>query len=205
MKVGQGTSQGNYEHVPQGSHSARCIKVIDLGTQEKSFKGKDKQVHQVLIQWEIPDIKMTDGEKAGQPMVISKFYTASLGTAEYRTNLFKDLTAWRGKSFTDAELNEFELKNILGAACLLSVVVNEKKRANVDSIMSLPKGMTVAKPTNALVSFSIDEFNQEVFDSLSAGVKAIIEQSPEYKAVHNGVNQDASPAGGDDFDDEIPF
>ena len=53
------------------------------------------------------------------PRTISPRYTASLNV---KSVLRRDLSAWRGRDFTQAELEEFNLRNIVGAPCLLQVI-----------------------------------------------------------------------------------
>ena len=48
------TSEQTYPKVPIGMHKARCIKVIDLGTQKQDFKGDVSWKRQALVIWELP-------------------------------------------------------------------------------------------------------------------------------------------------------
>ena len=67
----QGTNE--FPKVPTGVHNARCVRVIDLGTQRNDYGGNITYKRQVLVIWEIPEQITND-----QPMTISKFYTLSL-------------------------------------------------------------------------------------------------------------------------------
>ena len=67
----QGTNE--FPKVPTGVHNARCVRVIDLGTQRNDYGGNITYKRQVLIIWEVPDQISND-----VPMTISKFYTLSL-------------------------------------------------------------------------------------------------------------------------------
>lgn len=88
-------SDAEFELAPAGTHIAVCYRVIDLGTQETTFKGEVKHQHKILISWEIPDEKMKDG----RPFTIGKRYTWSMSE---KANLRNDLESWRGK-FTAAD------------------------------------------------------------------------------------------------------
>ena len=44
-----------YPKVPTGVHNARCVRVIDLGTQRSDYGGNITYKRQVLVIWEIPD------------------------------------------------------------------------------------------------------------------------------------------------------
>lgn len=206
-------NETEFQLVPEGTWPAICYRVIDLGTQKTSYQGQEKHQHKVLISWEICDdeTKMDDG----RPFTIGQNYTWSMSE---KANLRADLESWRGKSFTDKEMGPggFEINNVIGVGCLLSIVhttKGEKTYANIKSVMKLPKGMTVPAPVNDrnFVWLSKDEFIQANWDSLTDGLKAKIAASPEYQQMISGepVSQDVphpSQYGNGAFDDsEIPF
>jgi hypothetical protein len=176
LKVNKG-SGGDFEQVPEGQYIARCYSLVDLGTQQISWKGETKYRQKVEISWELLDeeVKMKDG----RPFVISKIYTASLNE---NGNLYADLNAWRGKKFTAAELEEFDLHNILGAYAQLQVIHEEgnngKTYANVSALMAY-KGEK-PKPVNENVAFDIEEPDVAVFNGLRDYLKLKIQAAPEF-------------------------
>lgn len=191
---------GDFTPAPIGTHVARCVKIIDIGTQKGEYQGKVTIRRQCVIGWELPDELMPDGESAGKPFVVSKFYTASLGE---KANLRKDLESWRGRSFTEAELAGFDSKNILGKPCLVTVIHTDKGKSRVASVTSVPKGMNVPAQVNTSVYFSLDDFDPAVLESLTDGFKKMIQVSPEYQQATQ-----AKPAGRTalaDMEDDIPF
>lgn len=192
---------GDFEQPPVGTHVARCIKIIDIGTQRGEYQGKATLRRQCIIGWELPNELMSEGDHAGKPFTVSRFYTASLGE---KANLRKDLENWRGRQFTDEELNGFESKNILGKPCMLSITENDKHRVRVTGVMALPKGTPVPNQINPLTYFSLDEFSQEAFDKLSEGIKKLIQVSPEYQQATSPAQQ-KKPGAFDDMEDDIPF
>ena len=160
---------------------------------------------QCIIAWELPTELMLDGEKAGQPFLVSRFYTASL---HEKANLRKDLEQWRTRAFTKEELNGFEAKNILGKSCMVSLGTDDKGKVRVSGIMSVPKGMTVPVQVNPTIYFSLErsEFDPKVFESLSDGYKKLIRVSPEYQELHNPSRQPATVTKAlAEMDDDIPF
>lgn len=192
---------GSFEQAPEGTHLARCYKLIDLGTQVREFPGSEpKKNRQIIIGWELPGELMTTGEFAGQPFTASKFYTLSL---HEKATLRGHLKNWRGRDFTTEELAGFELKNLLGKPCMLSIVLNEKGRAQVGSVLAVMKGVAVPEAVNPTVYFSLDpkEFDQSVFDSFSDKMKALITPSDEYKARSAKMEAPADVEHADD----IPF
>lgn len=194
---------GDFEQAPIGTHVARCIKIIDIGTQKGEYQGKVNIRRQCIIGWELPNELMQEGDFAGKPFTVSRFYTASIGE---KANLRKDLENWRGRQFTEQELMGFDSKNILGKPCMLSVIHNDKGKARVAGVMAVVKGMDIPAQVNPSVYFSLDDFDQAVFDKLSDGYKKMIAASPEYQSLTNGGKQPAAPRGKfDDMEDDIPF
>ena len=185
-----------FEQAPTGNHVARCIALIDLGTQHGEYQGRPNTRNQVLIRWELSNELMTDSK----PFSVSRFYTNSLSE---KANLRKDLESWRGRAFTADELERFDLQTILGKPCMLNVVQNDKGRAVVSSIATIPKGMSAPDCINAPFAFWIDEWDDKVFESIPDGLKKIIAASDEYKARGRPQTTQTVPAGS--IDEEIPF
>lgn len=126
--------QRSYTPAPEGVHAAVCVDVADLGTEETPWG----EAHKCRIVWEI-SAKMEDG----RPFTINKKYTVSL---HEKSNLFKDLKAWRGRAFTAAELDGFDLEKVLGAPCQLVVTHDEKDGKVYGNISAILK----ADPKNRL-------------------------------------------------------
>lgn len=220
-------SDTDFVLVPAGMFLARCYRVIDLGTQETNYKGVPKQQHKVQVQWEVhgEDDKgeplVTD---KGEPMSISKRYTLSLSD---RSQLYADLVSWRGKAFTVGELAGFDLKNILGKWCMLTVLHESsddgsKTYANVKTISQVPKQMLQSLPEgfNTPTMYDIDNHDDEVFESLGQYTQQVIAKSPEYQNkfgapapqkgsarpnIHKDVRRPPGTPLDDDFESDIPF
>jgi hypothetical protein len=71
--------------------------------------------------------------------------------------------------------------------------------------MAIPKGLTVPEQVNESVFFSLDEFDQAVFDSLSDGYKKLIMASPEYQHAISKHQDTGGVTYLSDLDDSIPF
>lgn len=191
---------------PSGTHLAVCYRVIDLGTQQSEWQGQVKHQRKVLLSWELPEEAGPDGK----PFAISQRYTFS---SSERAILRQHLEGWRGKTFTDADFGPggFDIKNVLGKACLLTIVHEDKKGktyANIKGVSAVPKGMTVSAGTAASVYFSLERarFDRRVLDGLSENLQAIIAGSPEYKALLEPVDAADNYDGvSGHLDDEIPF
>lgn len=195
---------GSFTPAPVGTHVARCVKLIDLGTQHGEYKGQPTRRNQVLVVWELPDETIEiEGEQ--KPITTSKFYTNSLGE---KANLRRDLEGWRGRTFTEDELRKFDLEAILGKPCLLTIVAGDNGKTKVASVSGLARGMECAPQVNKSFAFWLDEqFDQAKFDELSDGIKKIVEKSEEYEQIKNGhdLPTTSTRSDFDDDPDSIPF
>ena len=153
IKENSGT---NIPLLAEDSYPAVCCMLVDLG--EQYSEKYETLSRKVLITWELPGEKLEDGSARR----LSNTYTASLNS---KGNLRKDLIAWRGRDFTVDELKAFDLKNIVGAPCLLQVIhrvgQDGTKRAVIGGIMRLPKGMEIPTLTNGFTIFDLDDPDAE--------------------------------------------
>lgn len=172
---------GNFELTPDGTFVSRCYRFIDLGSHDQSFNGESKGLKRlIMIGFELPTELMSDG----RPFSIHKRYTWSM---HEKATLRKDLEAWRGAKFTDGDFGPggFDVRNLLGKPCTLSIVHSqsgENTYANISSIGKAMKGVEIPDAINAPVYFSLEKpfFDAEVFDGLSEKLKEFIRQTPEY-------------------------
>lgn len=206
-----GGNANTFFNVPSGMHLARCYRVVDLGTQRSEYLGQIKHLPKVMLQFEVFG-ESDDGvpliTPKGEPLSVTKNFTLSLSE---KATLRKDLQTWRGREFTADELRGFELKNILGAWAMLSIVKavgnNGKDYSNIQAILSVPpqiKKAGLPQGHNPLVIFSIDEPDMAVFETFRDGLKEKIMGSPEWQDKHGKATSKPS-SGFDDMDSDIPF
>lgn len=194
----------NFPQCPTGLKHARCYSVVDLGTRTDVYEGRSNTRRQVVLTFETPlDLINDGGEHDGEPFALSAFYTASLSS---KANLRKDLEAWRGREFTPEELKSFDLRVVLGKTCTISVI-NKKGKSRIDAVLA---GQKVQLPPqrNKSISFSLDEFDRTVFESLPEWQKKFIVASPEYKAIASGrplATGNPADDGGIIDDSDLPF
>ena len=121
----------NTDLAPSGLQPAVCVDVRDLGTIETKFG--DKQV--VLLVLEL-EAKSANGDR----YLLQKRYNKSLHP---KSNLRQDLERWRGKPFTDEDLQYgFNLEKVIGVTAMIYVEYQQTDRgkwANVDSILPAPE------------------------------------------------------------------
>jgi len=197
---GSGT---NFKQVEAGTYPARCYGVILLGTTYDEMYKKTQT--RVMLQFELPSetIDAPDTDLHGQPYSLSKFVTLSL---HEKATLRADLERWRNKPFTQEELKGFDLKNVIGAPCMLSVTVSESGRSKISSISALPKGMSVLPQINPVRYFDLSDFTY--WDDLPEGIRKIIKKSDEYRNLFGDGEPNGSARNDHvDFDDDdtIPF
>lgn len=192
---------GSFTPAPVGTHVARCVKLIDLGTQHGEYKGQPTRRNQVLVTWELPNEAIeVDGKE--MPVTTSRFYTNSLGE---KANLRRDLEGWRGRSFTEDELRRFDLESILGKPCMLTIIGGDNGKTKVASVSGMPKGMQCPEQINDSFAFWFDEFSEEKFLALSDGIKKIVTKSEEYERLASGDDPNEPPPRTEFSDDDVPF
>ena len=205
---------GNFKRVPQGVFIGRCHSLIDLGTQHTSGQYGDKFQHKIRIGWELfgddeagePLTILVDG--VSMPLTISKSYTVSL---HEKAGLRKDLAAWRGKDFTEDEAKAFDVSKLMGAFCMVNVVIsdtNGKTYSNVGGLTPLPGALKNVNPApvHDNILFNLDAPDMKVFATFHEKLQDAIKKSPEW-ALTTGRPAEQTYSGSqfDDMPNDEPF
>jgi len=195
-----GSAKTKREIVPSGTHIGRCYSMIDIGTVEWEWQGETKYTHKVRLSFELPH-EMRDFGGEQKPMVISKEYTLSL---HEKSNLRRDLEGWRGKSFSNQELSGFELTDVLGSSCNISVIHKTSKSGNefaqIGSISGISKGTECPEQFNESFIFNYeDNFNEEWLEQQPEWIQDQIKNTDEYKNKMNQKKFQDTPT------DDMPF
>jgi len=185
--IAKANSGTDFEPIPAGMHHGICYGIIDLGTQPGNPALQYKAARKVAFLFELPEERIElerEGRKVNLPRGLSSTYTLSLGK---KSRLRPVLESWRGRAFTEAELEGFDLKNVLGANALLNLihtVKGDKTYANISTISPLMKGTPKKTSENPPVFFSLDDCGSKIVlpDSVPDWIKAKIMQSEEYIA-----------------------
>jgi hypothetical protein len=201
---------GNFKRVPAGVHIGRCYSLIDLGTQTTDGQYGIKAQHKIRIGWELfgedenggPLEADVDGKQ--MPMTISKSYTVSL---HEKARLRQDLSAWRGKDFSEDEAKAFDVSRLVGAYCMVNVTTSEtngKTYSNVAGLTPLPAALKNSKPApvHQNVMFNLDQPDMDLFATFHEKLQEAIKRSPEW-AKATGQKRPAM-AGGDSGFDDVP-
>ena len=118
-------ASGGGEDFPKlqpGKYEGTCFRIVDLGTSEQEYKGQVSKKKRIRLDFEITkavdpadnEIKMQDE----RPFGVGKTYTASLFEA---ATLRKDLENWRDKTFTDEELEGFDVGVLIGMTARIEI------------------------------------------------------------------------------------
>lgn len=206
-----------FELCPEGTFPAVCTTIIDYGHQKSQFLDKDgnqKIQEKVRIEWDV----FHSDNPIDAPAVVGKEYTASL---DARATLRRDLEAWRGKAFTDEELQGFYLGKLVGVPCILTIAHTEPNDkgnvyANIKSIGGLVRGMTPPQPFHETVVFDIEKSDCAMVEKFAPFIRDRIKAAEEWahkqgaeKLANNaegnftGVPADMVPLG--DEDGPLPF
>ena len=188
----------DFKPMPSGSHIARCMAVISLGTQASTmFPSSFK----IMLMWEVPGEPIEiDGKPA--PMTIQKEYTLSLSE---KANLRHDLQSWRGKVFTKEELAGFDVVKVLGQPCMLSVVQKTSGKGKTYSVVAgisgVPKGVQCHPAWHKPVSYEIEDGEDDNFRSLPEWIRKKIMVCEEWTL---GSQQEPEPTVDADPQPEPP-
>lgn len=189
------------EQIEAGSYPARCYQMIHIGTIPSEYNGEQRMRNVVRITFELPTETRVFNEKNGeQPMVISADYTLSLGE---KSKLRPVLEGWRGKKFTDTEIEDFDITKLVGVPAMVSIIHNEKGYAEISSIAKLPKGMECPDQINKSQILEYDNWNEELFAKLPPFIKDKIVKSQEYKKMKGILNDEIPVVNDENTDDEI--
>jgi hypothetical protein len=185
LKISTQKNSNNLSPIPTGTYLARCISVIDLGTQEDFWDNKLRHLQKIRLTWETPsELKVFKEENGKQPYVISKEYTASLSPSSH---LKRDLENWKGRAFTQEEIDNFDSDNLLDKVCQIQVMHKQGKEGKIypviSGIVSVPRGMSVPPRINDLTLFDFDKYDQSIFDALPEFIQNKIKKSKEWEKI----------------------
>lgn len=192
-------SGGDFTPAPAGTHLARCIGCVSLGTQPPNSP-QFNAAFKVMLVFELPDELLPNG----QAMTVSMERTCSLSE---KATLRHDLESWRGKPFTKEELAGFDVAQVVDIPCMLSVIHKQsakgKTYAAITAISKLPKAVQAKPRVNELVRYEIEHGKNKVFESLPEFVRKKIMNciewnSPSQESPESEPQPDAPP------DDWVP-
>ncbi len=177
--------------IEEGIFNGVCTKLIDLGIQYSETFGNSSR--KVRLFWEIiGETVEINGEEV--PRQVSKEYTLSLNE---KSKLRQMLQSWRGKAFTAEELQAFDLKKVLGAGCQIQIIHKEGNNgtyANVETVLALPKGMSLPAPQDVVWFDFDDPDTYAAFSTLPRFVQEKIADAENFAETGLELPSDTAPA-----------
>jgi hypothetical protein len=176
----------SYEPAPAGTHVARCISFVQLGTQQIEYQGiPGKPRMKIVMGFELPEeLAVFDEAKGVQPFVISTTYNFVLGE---KSTFQRHMTSWT-KGKID---NHFNPVTMLGKPCQLTVIHTpstkdpNRMNAKIEGISALTKNQECPPQINEIKYLLFQRWDKKVFGKLPEWMRKAIESSPEYKALNN--------------------
>jgi hypothetical protein len=181
--VGAGDNSAHtHDPAPAGTHLARCVEMIHIGTVPTEWQGQQKMRNLIRMSWELPmKTKVWKEGEAPKPYLVNQKFTLHLGET---SKLRPFLESWRGKKFTEKELEGFDVFKVLGAPCTLTVThklsSNGKTYAEVTGIGPVMEGMTCPPAANELFAFTVTDFTVEDFNKLPEFLQKEVKTSSEW-------------------------
>jgi hypothetical protein len=172
-----------FDPIPKGTHVARLYSIVHLGTTTFQYKGEDKSSNKIRLTFELcnekKEFKEGEGEK---PYSISREFGWSMSP---RGKLRPFIEGMTGAAMYDEEAYNLEIENLLGEACLITVVHEEKNGnvyANILSASALPKGMEAPEMVNEGKFISVDTSPESEIEALPEFLQKKIHESEEWTA-----------------------
>lgn len=191
---------GDFTPAPSGTHLARCIGCVSLGTQQPNSP-QFSAAFKVMLIFELPDELLENGKA----MTVSMERTCSLSE---KATLRHDLESWRGRPFTKEELSGFDVAQVVDVPCMLSVIHKQsakgKTYAAITAISKLPKAVSAKPRVNDLVRYEIEDGKNKVYESLPEFVRKKIASCAEWIAPHSMEAQPDAPPDNWPPEDEPP-
>jgi len=169
--------------LPNGSYTARLIKIIDLGTHTNS-KYPDKQAQRVFtFTFETPTKKeVFKKEGVKEPFLISLDVNFVFSKPDADPTKISTLTKIR--KAINKDLDNKNIFDLIGGLLTIQTELNDKGYAKITNFIQISEDIDQNdkkfNQINPSVEFYIDEFEQEVFDSFPEFVKSKIVESPEF-------------------------
>lgn len=194
------------ELVKAGTYPAYLYRIIYLGTQKKTFEGKETQQQKIWVDFELPTevVEYEDKdtkEKKSFVRTLGAEYTLSLSE---KGKLLPMIQGWIGRSLTQDELQGFDVFSLIGKGAFLTVVHTTAKNgteyANIASVAPVMQGFTMPKSVNENVEIGKEEWEGQYFNDLPEFLQNKIKESNEWANKENFMTTHQN----DNMDDSIP-
>lgn len=174
-----------YYSVPDGTYKAILFQIIQLGSQGFEKNGKEWYSPQILLGFEIPELKY-DTQNREVSSVKSGTYFLSMNESRNGVlGLREIVNGMTGKSdYTEEELAALDITKLLGLGCMITLSGVESKGKiyqNIVAVSQLEKGADKLTAMRKKVLVETDDFGNIDFLNLPAWISDKIKMSKEYK------------------------
>lgn len=174
--------------VEEGTHQARVIQVIYMGTVENYF-GEAKPT--VRLTFEFPtQLHEFDKEKGEQPLWRSVDINLNFNE---KSTLRKIASATKTVPDTVEGEVQFDATQLLNKTCLVSIEHRENKKGilndRITGYMPLVAGMEVPEASQEPLLYSVEEHDSETFDKLPNFLQEKIKNSSEWQIKKNNESE----------------
>lgn len=170
-----------------GGYPGRLVQVIDLGLQPQSFNGEEKEPkNQIMVTYELSDEFCVDEDGntlKDKPRWISEDFPLNSLDSE------KAKSTARYKVLDPKVEYGGDWSQIVGAPCLINIVVNQGKGKNAGREFNNVSGISLLRAKEAAnlpdlvnkpVVFDLENPDTEVFNSLPAFIQDRIKSNLEF-------------------------
>lgn len=193
--------------IEDGEYPAICFQIIQIGSQRFEKEGREWFSPQVLLGFEIPSL--TYETKSGVVSAIkSGTYFLSLNPSRNGTiGLREIIDGFRGNSeWSEEELEKFNISDILGKPCLITVAEVESKGKSYSNITAVApfvgEGMLAGLREPVLIT--VEDFgNGDLLGTLPNWIQVKIQASKEYREMQ--LNQGIPALPNDTSDETLGF
>lgn len=196
-------AESTFKPHPEGQYVGQCVDTIDLGEKVQDFPG--------TIPYLAPTCALVfrtgeRNEETGECIDVFKEYTVSMGD---KANLRKDLTQWRGKPYTDEQIEAgVPLDKLTGNHALLTISHRKsgkgKTYANITAIVGVPKQMKDG--LEKYTDYQRDEWwttKKKEYATAADAFRAA--NAPKQQKAKVGDGFEDFPGSLQDEDDDLPF
>lgn len=176
--IAKSEGNSNIPRLENGVYTAISSMLIDIGGQKSPLDNNVRR--KFMIVWNIVG-EYVEVNNEQLPRVMSKEYTLSLNE---KSNLRKDLQAWRGQAFTEEELQGFDLLTVMNKPCQLQIINEEKNGKNynnISAIMALPKGMKVEPLKEVTIFITNNQETWNNYEKIPKWIRDKIKKSEGYE------------------------
>ena len=167
---------------PEGTHKARLVGLVQLGTVPVEWAGETKWLEKVRLTFELPEeLHKFKEDEPEKPVVISQEYTLSMGE---KSNLRPVVEGIINITLQDKEADSFDVETLLGLPCLLSIKHKKSGKGNtfavIETATPLMKKMVVPEAINPIKKLTYENWSQEEFDKLPTFIQDKMKSSRQY-------------------------